>query len=151
MREHLPAQRLVSLWAPSHAPCSVSSLHTAHITHLYASLTSLSSSPPLRSTPQGVSSSPASSSSPLLQLLLLSFLASPPGPSHDWSRTCLPRSRASPRLGSGPEGRCYLRSSPLFLFLLLFSYSPLPTVPVLLRACAPRLSSSESSSEISFI
>ena len=60
MRENLPAQRLVSLWAPSHAPCSVSSLHTAHITLLYASLTSLSSSPPSRSIPPGVISSPRS-------------------------------------------------------------------------------------------
>ena len=152
MRENLPAQRLVSLWAPSHAPCSVSSLHTAHITHLYASLASLSSSPPSHPTTQGLSSSPGSSSSPLLQLLLLSFLVSPPGSSHDWSRTCLPRSRrASPGLGSGPEGRCYLKSSPLFLFLLLFSYSSFPTVPVLLRAYAPGLSSSEVPSEISFI
>ena len=153
MRENLPAQRLVSLWAPSHAPCSVSSPHTAHITHLYASLASFSSSPPSRPTTQGLSSSPGSSSSPLLQLLLLSFFVSPPGPSHDWSRTCLPISRrASPGLSSGPEGRCYLKSSPLFFFLLLFSYSSFPTVPVLLlRAYAPGLSSSEFPSEISFI
>ena len=155
MRENLPAQRLVSLWAPSHAPCSVSSPHTAHITHLYASLASLSSSPPSRPTTQGLSSSPGSSSSPLLQLLLLSFLVSPPGSSHDWSRTCLPRSRrASPGLGSGPEGRCYLKSSPLFLFLpLLFlfisSYRSHPSSG--LRFFAPRLSFSESFSEISFV
>jgi len=152
MQENLPAQRLVSLWAPSHAPCSVSSPHTGHITHLYASLASLSSSPPSRPTTQGLSSSPGSSSSPLRQLLLLSFLVSPPGSSHDWPRTCLPRSRrASPGLSSGPEGRCYLKSSPLFLLLLLFSYSSFSTVPVLLRAYAPGLSSSEFPSEISFM
>ena len=151
MQENLPHNGwcLSGLLRMPRAPSPLSTLLTSHTSN--ASLASLSSSPPSRSTTQGISSSPASSSSPLLQLLLLSFLVTTPGPSHDWSRTCLPRSRASPRLGSGPEGRCYLRSSPLFLFLLLFSYSSLPTVPVLLRACAPRLSSSESSSEISFI
>ena len=54
------------------APSPLSTLLTSHTSN--ASLASLSSSPPSRSTTQGISSSPASSSSPLLQLLLLSFL-----------------------------------------------------------------------------
>ena len=121
MRENLPAQRLVSLWAPSHALCSVSYLHTAHNTLLYASLTSLSSSSSFTfNSSEGHLFLPVSSSTPLLHLVLLSFLVATPGSSHDWSRTCFPISRASPRLGSGPEGRCFPRSSPLFLFLSSF-------------------------------
>ena len=153
MQENLPAQRLVSLWAPSHAPCSVSSPHTAHITHLYASLASLSSSfasyySGAQLFPRLVVISTTSAPPPFLP----PHLVSPPGSSHDWPRTCLPRSRlASPGLSSGPEGRCYLKSFPLFLLLLLFSYSSFSTVPVLLRAYTPGLSSSEFPSEISFI
>ena len=147
-----PAQRLVSLWAPSHAPCFVSSPHTAHITHLYASLASLSSSfasyysgaqlsPPARHHLHYVGFSSFPSSSLLLGLHMIGHVLA--FPDHV---ALLPD--LVPILGVDASSS---HPPPPPSSFSLFSYSSFSTIPVLLRAPAPGLSSSEFPSEISFI